>query len=235
MCVVPVRAPARPGPPRGFGKKRLPDDKVRKAQKDLQVRITALRQKLSVPLKAIADQEEHLAICIEKERRIHSRSPIVSGKRVIDEKTRLIVKSLSAQMAQCRGRIKSIESDWTKDLQRLRRYEKEWLRLHGKEYVYRIDVELDQIMAYFRISLVNLSSWFLHECLPKHTMALSKLLHNILLMSAEIKLTKDIRCVMLKRNLKDPEGMQILEPALQKLNDLQIHHLDGRRIEFYLL
>jgi len=37
---------------------------VRQTQKDLQVRITALRQKLSVPLKAIADQEEHLAICI---------------------------------------------------------------------------------------------------------------------------------------------------------------------------
>jgi transposase len=219
----------------GYGKKRLPDEKVCETQKDLQVRITALRQKLSLPLKAIADQEEHLAICIEKERHIHSQSPIVSGKRIIDEQRQPIVKSLSAEMAQCRRRTKSIESDWSKDLQRLRRYEKEWLRLQGKEYVYRIDVELDQIMAYFRIGLVNLSSWFLHECLPKHTMALSKLLHNILLMSAEIKLTKDIRRIMLKRNLKDPEGMQRLEPALQKLNDLRIQHLDGRRIEFSLV
>ena len=219
----------------GYGKKRLPDEKVRQTQKDLQARITALRQKLSVPLKAIADQEEHLAICIEKERRIHSQSPIVSGKRIIDEQMRPILKSLSAEMAQCRRRIKSIESDWSKDLQRLRRYEKEWLRLQGKEYVYRIDVELDQIMAYFRIGLVNLSSWFLRECLPKHTMTLSKLLHNILLMPAEIELTRDIRRIMLKGNLKDPEGMRKLEPALQKLNDLQIQHLDGRRMEFSLV
>jgi hypothetical protein len=219
----------------GYGKKRLPDEKVRQAQKDLQVRITALRQKLSVPLKAIADQEEHLAICIEKERRIHSQRPIVNGKRIIDEQSQPILKSLSAEIARCGRRIKSIESDWIKDLQRLRRYEKEWLRLQGKQYVYRIDVELDQIMAYFRIGLVNLSSWFLHECLPEHTMALSKLLHNILLMPAEIKLTKGIRRIMLKRNLKDPEGMRRLEPALQKLNDLQIQHLDGRRIEFSLV
>ena len=219
----------------GYGKKRLPDEKVRQTQKELRVRITALRQKLSVPLKAIADQEERLALCIDKERRIHSQNAIVNGKRVIDEQRLPILKSLSREMAQCRRQIKSIESEWGKDLHRLRRYEKEWLRLQGKEYVYRIDVELDQIMAYFRIGLVNLSSWFLHECLPKHTMALSKLLHNILLMSAEIELTKDIRRIRLKRNLKDPEGMQRLEPALQKLNDLQIQHLDGRRIEFMLV
>ena len=218
----------------GYGKKRLPDEKLLQTQKELRVRIASLRQKLSVPLKAMADQEERLALCIDKERRIHSQSPILNGKRVIDEQMRPILKSLSREAAQCRRQIKSIEFDWGKDLHRLRRYEKEWLRLQGKEYVYRIDVELDQIMAYFRIGLVNVSSWFLRECMPKRTMALSKLLHNILLMPAEIELTKDIRRIRLKRNLKDPEGMERLEPALQKLNNMQIQHLDGRRIEFAL-
>lgn len=216
----------------GYGKKKLPDEKVRQSQKELRSRITALRQKLRVPLKAIADQEERLAVCIGKERRIHSQNQVVGGKRVIDEKTRPILKSLSRECAQCRRQIKSIESEWGKDLHRLRRSEKEWLRLQGKEYVYRIDVELDQIMAYFRVALVNMSSWFLHECLPKHKMALGQFLHNILLMSAEIELTEDIRRIRLKRNPKDPAGMAKLEPALQKLNDLQIQHLDGRQIEF---
>jgi hypothetical protein len=216
----------------GYGKKKLPDEKVRQTQKELRGRITALRQRLRVPLKAIADQEERLSVCIDKERRIHSQCQVLDGKRVVDEQARPILKSLSREMAQCRRQIKSIESEWRKDLHRLRRYEKEWLRLQGKEYVYRIDVELDQIMAYFRVSLVNLSSWFLHECLPKHTMSLAQFLHSILLMPAEIELTKDIRRIRLTRNLKDPEGMVRLEPALQHLNDLQIQHLDGRRIEF---
>lgn len=216
----------------GYGKKKLPDEKVRQTQKELRGRITALRQRLRVPLKAIADQEERLSVCIYKERRIHSQCQVLDGKRVVDEQARPILKSLSREMAQCRRQIKSIESEWRKDLHRLRRYEKEWLRLQGKEYVYRIDVELDQIMAYFRVSLVNLSSWFLHECLPKHTMSLAQFLHSILLMPAEIELTKDIRRIRLKRNPKDPEGMVRLEPALQYLNDLQIQHLDGRRIEF---
>jgi len=208
---------------------------VQQTQKALQRRITALRQRLSLPLKAIADQEERLAVCIDKERRIHSRSQIVDGKRVVNEEMRSILKSLSREMAQCRHQTKSIESEWGKDFHGLRRYEKEWLRLQGKDYVYRIDVELDQIMAYFRVALVNLSSWFLQEYLPNHTMALAQFLHNILLMSAEIELTKDIRRIRLNRNPKDPEGMARLEPALQQLNDLQIQHLDGRRIEFVVV
>jgi len=216
----------------GYGKKKLPDEKVRRTQKELQGRITALRQSLRVPLKAIADQEERLAVCIDKQRRIHSQGQVVDGKRVVDEQRRPILQSLFREIAQCRRQIKSIEAEWGRDLHRLRRYEKEWLRLQGKDYVYRIDVELDQIMAYFRVALVNLSSWFLHECLPKHTMALAQFLHNILLMSGEIELTKDIRRIRLRRNPKDPEGMARLEPALQQLNNLQIQHLDGRRIEF---
>jgi hypothetical protein len=216
----------------GYGKKKLPDEKVRQIQKQLRGRIIALRQRLSIALKAIADQEERLAIGIDKERRIHSQSQIVDGKRVIEEQKRPILKSLSREMTQCRRQIKSIESEWGKELHKLRKYEKEWLRLQGKGDVYRIDVELDQIMAHFRIALVNLSSWFLHECLPKHTMALAQFLHTILLMPAEIELTKDIRRIRLKRNVKDPEGMARLEPALQQLNALRIQHLDGRRIEF---
>jgi hypothetical protein len=54
----------------GYGKKRLPDEKVRHAQQELQTKIRALRQNLSLPLKAMADQEGRLALCIEKERRI---------------------------------------------------------------------------------------------------------------------------------------------------------------------
>jgi hypothetical protein len=51
----------------------LPDENVRQAQEELQTRIRALRQSLQVPLKAIADQEERLAVRIEKERRIRCR------------------------------------------------------------------------------------------------------------------------------------------------------------------
>jgi hypothetical protein len=219
----------------GYGKKKLPDERVRQTQKQLQARITALRQSLRQPLKAIAEQEERLAACIEKERRIYSQGRVVDGKRIVNEERQVLLKSLSSEMAQCRRRIKSIESEWGRDLHKLRRYEKEWLRLQGKDFVYRIDVELDQIMTYFRIALVNLSSWFLRHCLDRRSMSLAKFLHNILLMPAQIELTKDERRIRLERNPKDPECMEHLQSALQRLNELNIRHLDGKRIEFSLI
>ena len=218
----------------GYGKKKLPDERVRNKQKELQARISVWRKKLGVPLKAMADQEEQLALCLEKERRIHSRCPVVDGQRVMEEDAQARLKSLARERARCQREMKSIHGEWGKELRRLRKYEQQWLRLQSKDFVYHIDVELDQIMAFFRISFVNISCWFLRECLGRSSMALSQLLHTILLMPAEIELTKDIRRVRLKRNRKDPENMEKLEPGLQRLNELRIQHLDQRQIEFAL-
>jgi hypothetical protein len=218
----------------GYGKKRLPDEHVRAKQKELEGRIAEGRTKLAVPLKAMADHEERLALNLEKQRRIHARCAIVEGRRVVDEQSRIQLASLAREIAQCRRQMKVVEGEWGKDLRRLRKNEKEWLRLQGKDFVYQIDVELDQIMAFFRISLVNISCWFLRECMGKSSMSLARFLHTILLMPAEIELTKDVRRVKLQRNPKDPKGMKKLEPALQRLNELRVQHLDERRIEFVL-
>src|SRR6184192_4110821 len=218
----------------GYGKKKLPDEKVRATQQQLQHHITEWRKKLAVPLEAMAGQEERLALSMEKQRRIHSRCPIVKGRRVVKEESQVRLTSLGREIAQYRRQMKSIQAEWGKDLKRLRNYEQQWLRLQGKDFVYQIDVELDQIMGFFRISLVNLSCWFLRECLGRSSMSLSKLLHTILLMPAEIELTKEVRRVKLRRNPKDPEGMKKLEPALERLNELRIQHLDQKRIEFVL-
>ena len=150
----------------------------------------------------------------------------------MDEPTQGILKALGRELSQCRREIQWIEGDSAKDLQRLRRYEAEWLRLQGKEQIYRIDAELDQLMACFRVALVNVSSWFLSECMGKRSMSLAQFLHNILLMPAEIRLTPQVRRIYLTRNRKDRETMALLAPAIQRLNGFKVQDLDGRRIEF---
>jgi transposase len=219
----------------GYGKKKLPDENVRAQQKELGARITELRKELAVPLEAMAGEEERLAQSVEKQRRIHARCPIVDGRRVMEEESQVRLTSLAREIARCRRQMKLIEGEWGKDLQRLRKSEKEWLRLQGKDFVYQIDVELDQLMGFFRMSLVNLSCWFLRECMGKNSMSLARFLHMILLLPAEIELTKEVRRVKLERNRKDPKGMEKLEPALERLNELRVQHLDGRRIEFVLV
>lgn len=218
----------------GYGKKRLPDQKVRQAQKALEAKITALRRKLDAPLKAIAAHEQRLARAIEKERRIYSRVPVTGGKRIVSPDQQTSLTDIRRTIAGCKRGMKSIESEEEKDLRRLRQYEKEWLRLQGKEYVYRIDVELDQIMTYFRVALVNLASWFIHQYLSGSSLSLVSFFHSILLLPAEIELTDEVRHIRLKRNSKDPKTMAILGAALEQLNTLQIQHMDGRRISFAL-
>jgi transposase len=219
----------------GYGKKRLPDEKVRQAQQTLQKKITALRRTLDEPLNAIAAHEERLAGAIEQERRIRSRVPVAEGKRILTPEQQAALNNIRRTITDCKRGIQSIESEEAKDLHRLRRYEKEWLRLQGKEYVYRVDVELDQIMTYFRVALVNLASWFIHHYLAGSSMSLVSFLHSILLLSADIEITDDVRHIRLKRNTKDPKMMAALSAALDKLNSLKIQHMDGKRILFALI
>src|SRR6266513_2731977 len=121
-----------------------PTEKVRATQQQLQHHITALRQSLKVPLKQIADQEEQLAKAIEKELGIRSRAPVVDGQRKLKEAARRELNALSREIAAWRRQLKVIVSQWPKHLRSLWRLEKEWLRLQGKDHLYRIDVELDQ-------------------------------------------------------------------------------------------
>jgi transposase len=219
----------------GYGKKKLPDEKARERQKKLEEQISQLRQKLAAPLGSLDAFEERLALALKKQRKIHSSCPIEDGHRAMGEASQVRLKSLAREIAQFQRQIKSIEAECGKDLKRLQKSEKQWLRLQSKDFVYQIDVELDQIMAFFRISLVNICCWFLRECMGNSSMSLSKLLHTVLLLPAEIELSKDVRRVKLQRNPKSPEVMKKLEPALERLNALSIQHLDKRRIKFALV
>src|SRR5437667_653328 len=196
--------------------------------------ITALDDNQWNPRKEIADQEEQLAKAIEKELRIRSRAPVVDGQRKLPEAARRKLQVLSREIAASRRQVKVIESQWGKPLRRLRRYEKEWLRLQGKDHLYRIDVELDHIMGLSRVALFDRASWFLSESFEKHHMSFARLLHAILMMPAEIRLTKDARRVVLKRNPKDRPMMELLESALHRLTDLKIRDPSDRNIEFRL-
>jgi hypothetical protein len=66
-------------------------------------------------------------------------------------------------------------------------------------------------------------------------MSLARFLHTILLLPAEIELTRDLKRVKLRRNPKDPRRMNQLLPALERLNQFEIRDLDQRRFEFALV
>ena len=133
----------------GYGKKKLPDENARAKQKKFKEQIEKLREKLVGPLESLAGLEEQLVRVLEKQRRIHSHCPIVDGRRIVDEANQVQLKSLAYEIAHNQRQIKSIEAECGKDLKRLKQSEKQWLSLQSKDFIYRIDVELDQIMTFF--------------------------------------------------------------------------------------
>jgi len=153
------------------------------------------------------------------------------------------------KLDECRRAIAALEREKRKIRQPdqklfdcLKRHEQEWLRLQGKEKIYKVDVELDQILTYFRVAFVNLCTYFQMQFLgdvrltknAAKRMTLATLLHRIFLLPATIEQTEERRRVYLKRNHKDKAMMAVLEQVIPKLNALNLRHANGRCLEFFL-
>ena len=95
-----------------------------------------------------------------------------------------------------------------------------------------MDVELDQIMTFFRVGLVNLYSYLAQELLGSSSMAMSRLVQSVLLLPARIRETSDRKEVLLQYNAKESEMMDRLRLGLKRINTLGLRTLDGRALEF---
>jgi len=226
----------------GYGKKFLDDETVRAKQKELQAKIATLRNRLKQPLAQLPALDEQLHTWIEKERQLRVQSRVVDGQRQMNPRQ-------AQKLDECRRVMAAIERDKRKIRQpeqklfnRLRGHEQEWLRLQGKEKIYKVDVELDQILTYFRVAFVNLCTYFQMKFLGNLSltknatkrMTLATLLHRIFLLPATVEQTKQWRRVYLKRNHKDKAMMAVLEQVIPKLNALHLRHANGCRLEFFL-
>jgi transposase len=218
----------------GYGKQELDDENMRAKQEKLEAKVTDLRQGLAVPRREIKALEEKIAAAIDRERRLKAKGRLVNGKRLLKQPEQLKVQEISRQIAAWQRQIKAIESEWDGSFEKLEDCEKEWLRIRDKGTVYRNDVELDQLMGFFRIALVNIICWFITECLEGQPMALARVFMNILLLPAQIRLTAEFRRVVFKRDDSNPDLMALLERGLRHLTKLKIKDLEERTIEFEL-
>ena len=95
-------------------------------------------------------------------------------------------------------------------------------------------MELDQILTYFRASLVHLYAYFIRYFLDDEPMSLVSLIHRIMHLPATIEETSDLRIIVLQMNPKDLAMMKKLQRAMEKLNAQKIRGPRGKVMEFYL-
>jgi hypothetical protein len=100
----------------------------------------------------------------------------------------------------------------------LKKKKEELARIRDKKKIYRVDVELDQIMTCFRISFANICSYMLDECFNGEKMTLQRLFETIFDLRGKVKVENDQRNIFIERNPKQENVMRKLELALEVLN-----------------
>ena len=194
--------------------------------------ITNLNLKLEKPLMEIEAIEEQLAPLYLKERRLRERSKIVDGKRIMNEVDSIELQDCEAQINRYLRQQKMIEKEHKDDFKRLKMCLKEERRIRDKDKVYRIYIELDQIITCFKMSFINLCSLFLTKCMGHEKYELLTLFESIFQLGGTAFVDSEKKVVELKMNPKEPELMRKLNKGLCVLNEMDVHDMDGRAVQF---
>ena len=121
---------------------------MRSTQQDLEEKLQVLRDQLQKPLRELAQEAATLTELIEKERILRSLSGIVHSKRILKPADTEALQTCTREIGQVQLCQKAIEKKHQKEFKNLHRYESQRMYLQGKEVVYKVDVELDQIMTF---------------------------------------------------------------------------------------
>jgi len=216
----------------GHGTKIDSYDKMVGRHKKICETISHLKLKLGAPLVEINVIDAELTDLYQQEKVLREKSNIVDGKRILDDADAICLKECESNINRCIRQKAKIEKEHEEDFAKLRKNVDEEKRVRGKDKVYRVDIELDQIMTCFKMSFVNLCSFFLIKCLEGQRFELLTLMESIFQLDGVASVSGDRKVIDIEMNPKEPDLMDKLYKGLQILNTMQVHDLEGREIGF---
>jgi hypothetical protein len=219
----------------GYGRKKVENLGQREKQEKLEQKIGALKEQLKDEIDEINVHEQAITNLNPKGQRLRAKTKIVKGKRIVPKAIRDEFERYGKKFRYHQRAIKTIEKSHEKEFTSLIKSQREWLRLQGKEYEYAIDVELDQILTYFRASLAHLYAYFIRFFLGDEPISMVALLHRVIHLHSTVEETKYVRKIVLQANQQDPIMMKKLQHAIEKLNALKIHSPRGKIMNFSLV
>lgn len=218
----------------GFGKKKIPDVKMREKQEQVRRGIDKIHSELRDVLDEIGVLNQELVPFYKEERKLKEKTIIRDGKREGDADTLSALETCQKEINRKKRSIGKLKKPHKAKFDKLQRLRKEWKRIQGKDYVYVVDVELDQLVTCFRMSFVNLCSFFLSHCIKDRKMELQTLIQSFFMLSGSVTETRRERVVTLNRNPKEPDMMEKLAFGLDVLNSFDIMSIDGKKYSFSL-
>ncbi len=117
----------------------------------------------------------------------------------------------------------------------LKKKRTELARIIDKKKIYRVGVELDQIMTCFKISFANICCYLLTKCFNGENMTLQRLFDTIFDLRGHMRIESEQRNIYIERNPKQDDMMRKLEDAFEVMNRMEIKDIDGNRYHFKLV
>ena len=219
----------------GYGKTLVTNERVKDKLDKLTQKKERLEKELTEPIAAIRAHDKALAALIPKERRLREKTAIKEGKRKIPRTIQKQFAEISDKIRFRESDRRKVETNYKKQFKSYRKTQKEWLRLQSKKTVYQLDVELDQIMTYYRASLAHLCAYFIQHFLDGRPLSLIMLFQRVAHLQGTIQESKYERKVALVANKQDPEMMKLLGQAIVKINELKIKGHGGKVYHFSLV
>jgi len=219
----------------GYGKKLVDNPTVISKIELLQKQKDKLESELTIPLGKIKDLEVSLQKKITEEKIYKEKSTIVNGIRRLPDHDMQDLNSIQKEINSIKRMIQKIKDEYPKQFKLLDKNNDELARIVDKKKIYCVDVELDQIMTCFKISMANICCYLLDDCFNGQKMTLHRLFEVIFNLRAEVRIENDCRNISIKKNFKQPEIMKKLESALTGINDMRIKDLNGYQYNFKLL
>ena len=218
----------------GYGKKKVTNERVKTKLENLERTKEKLQTELKETLAAIAVQDKAIAALIPRETKLREQTKIAKGVREIPHQIRPAFKRIQKQISFHAAKKKGIIAQDAKKYRRYTKTQREWLRLQSKKEVYQVDVELDQIVTYYRMSFAHICAYFVRHFLGGQPITLVMLLQSVAHLQAEIIESNTERKVTLRENLQDMPMMEKLRGAIAKLNALKVEDNRGKIYQFAL-
>jgi len=216
----------------GYGRKLVKNVSVQGKIDKLNDQIINLEKELKFPLEEIEKYELAISKLIVGERKIKVKCKIKNGIRIVPKKYQKLLSTCESGIKHHQAKIKKIQASHGVELKSLQKKQKKWLNLQRKEYTYEIDVELDQIMTFFRVSLANIFAYFIRHFLGERSMSMVMLIEKIIHLKGSIETTGELRRVALEYNKNDKNMMKFLGTAIEKINKLNICGPTGKIYSF---
>lgn len=218
----------------GYGKKKIPDENMREKQGQVRKGIDKICSELKEVLHEIGKLKQDLALLYKIERMLKEKTSIEDGERGGNADILSAMETCQKEINRIKRSINKLKKPNKVKFDKLQKLRKEWKRIQGKDYVYAVDVELDQLITCFRMSFVNLCSFFLSHCIKDGNMELQTLIQSFFMLSGSVTETKNERVITLNRNPKEPDMMEKLALGLDVLNSFNIMNIDGKKYSFEL-